>query len=63
MKSPKQPTIRVAVRRQTDDERRRFAVAADLFLADIVRKVIEGKDTTRNDERASKQAIRRSPAV
>ncbi len=63
MKSPRQPTIKVAVRRQTDDERRRFAVAADLFLADIVRRVIEGRDTARDGEQATRQAIHRSPAV
>jgi hypothetical protein len=61
MSQRKQPMVRVVVRPQTENESRRFAVAVDLLLADIVRKVMESKGTERDETvKPSGQAIHRS---
>jgi hypothetical protein len=64
MSQRKQPTVRVVVRPQTEDESRQFAVAVDLLLADIVRNVMESRGTERDETvRPSRQTIHRSAPV
>lgn len=46
----KRQSVKVVVRPQTEDEAGRFAVAANLLLADIVRKVLEKKLGTVDEE-------------